>query len=128
MCKPEECIGHDGQPRWCNLALPHLQAPDNWVPRPRTPKKRKMGRQDATDTSDEDNDDNEEGKSNKDDHKDVNEELESPPLAQAPAATKAAADAAVAAATPEAAAAATSGGSGRAHGTEAQACVGNSHA
>ena len=114
MCKPENCNGQNGKPRWSNLALPLLQKPEDWAPRPKTPKRQKMGRQDVIESSDEDED------------KVVNNEIESPALAAA--ATKAAADAAVAAATPEAAAAATSGGSGRAHGTEAQACVGNSHA
>ena len=114
MCKPENCNGQNGKPRWSNLALPLLQKPEDWAPRPKTPKRQKMGRQDVMESSDED-----EGTV-------VNNEIESPALAAA--ATKAAADAAVAAATPEAAAAATSGGSGRAHGTEAQACVGNSHA
>ena len=114
MCKPENCNGQNGKPRWSNLALPLLQKPEDWAPRPKTPKRQKKGRQDVMESSDED-----EGTA-------ANNEIESPALAAA--ATKAAADAAVAAATPEAAAAATSGGSGRAHGTEAQACVGNSHA
>ena len=110
MCKPENCNGQNGKPRWSNLAMPLLQKPEDWAPRPKTPKRQKKGRQDVMESSDEDED------------KVVNNEIESPALAAA--ATKAA----VAAATPEAAAAATSGGSGRAHGTEAQACVGNSHA
>ena len=114
MCKPENCNGQNGKPRWSNLAMPLLQKPEDWAPRPKTPKRQKMGRQDVMESSDED-----EGTA-------ANNEIGSPALAAA--ATKAAADAAVAAATPEAAAAATSGGSGRAHGTEAQACVGNSHA
>ena len=71
MCKPENCNGQNGKPRWSNLALPLLQKPEDWAPRPKTPKRQKMGRQDVIESSDEDED------------KVVNNEIVSPPLAAA---------------------------------------------
>ena len=121
MCKPVECIGGNGELRWSNLPLPQLQKPDDWVPRPKTPKKRKKRWQDTTETSDEDADNN----------KVVDNANESAAQAPAPApeavnveaevAAAMSAAAAAAAPTPEAAAASTSGGCGRAHATVAQA-------
>ena len=125
MCKPVECIGGNGAVRWSNLPLPRLQKPDDWVPRPKTPKKRQKRWQvtlEGHETSDEDADNN----------KVVDNANESAAQAPAPApeavnveeavvAAAMSATAAAAATTPEAAAASTSGGCGRAHATVAQA-------